>query len=123
MSYAWSEMPFPRPPRSAQESAQTEPAPSPAAEPGDRHGLPDQEIETNELAIASIFLSVVWVFGIGSVLGVILAVRSLRQIRESDGSQGGRSLAMTGLIAGLAGISSVFFMLYFAIRAAAAAPY
>ena len=84
--------------------------------------MPDEKVETNELAIASVFLSVVWIFGIGSALGVIFAVISLRQIRESNGTQGGRSLAITGLIAGLAGISSLFFMIYFAVRAAGAAP-
>ena len=81
----------------------------------------DGGVETNELAIASLCLGIVWIFGIGSALAIILALRSLKQIRESDGTQGGRSLAITGLIAGLAGISSLIFMLYFAVRASAAA--
>lgn len=97
-----------------------ESATCPAAELDEPKGIPDEEIETNELAIASVFLGVVWIFGIGSAIGVILAVRSLRQIRDSNGTQGGRSLAITGLIAGLAGISSLFFMIYFAVRAAGA---
>jgi uncharacterized membrane protein len=80
----------------------------------------DDEVETNELAIASLCLGIVWIFGIGSAAAIVLALLSLRQIRESDGTQGGRSLAITGLIAGLAGISSLIFMLYFAIRASGA---
>ena len=80
---------------------------------------PDDGVETNELAIASLCLGIVWIFGIGSALAIVLALRSLKQIRESEGAQGGRSLAITGLIAGLAGISSLLFMLYFAIRASA----
>ena len=90
-----------------------------SADSGSEARPDDDGLETNELAIASLFLGIVWIFGIGSALAIILALRSLRQIRESDGTQGGRSLAITGLIAGLAGISSLFFMLYFAVRASA----
>jgi hypothetical protein len=74
--------------------------------------------ETNGHAIASLFLSIIWLFGIGSIVAIVLAFRALREIRESNGEQGGRVLALAGIGIGIAGLGSTALMLYFGIYAA-----
>ena len=82
---------------------------------------PDEEgAETNGYAIASMFLSIVWIFGIGSILGMVFGYRALREIRESHGRQGGRAFALAGLWIGVAGLGSLALMIYFGVYAAGA---
>ena len=91
-------------------------------QPGPTGSLSDLEAEgakpTNELAIASLCLGVVWIFGLGSLLAVVFGLRSLRQIRESAGVEGGRSLAIAGVVIGAVGLASAAFMFAFGIIAA-----
>ena len=74
--------------------------------------------ETNGHAIASMFLSIVWIFGIGSILGIFLGCRGLREIRESGGAQGGRAFALAGVWIGVVGLGSLALMIYFGVYAA-----
>lgn len=75
---------------------------------------PDEEgAETSELALASLFLSLVWLFGLGSIAGIYLARRSLREIRDSDGRIGGRVLAIAGLVIGFIGLGSLALVILF----------
>ncbi|MEM7141011.1 MAG: DUF4190 domain-containing protein [Actinomycetota bacterium] len=60
---------------------------------------------TNQLALASLILSISWIFFIGSILGVIFGHMAMEQIRESEGREIGRGNAMIGLIVGYAGIA------------------
>jgi hypothetical protein len=55
---------------------------------------------TNGSAIASLVLSVLGLFGIGSLLGIIFGHRARREIRQSGGYQGGDGLALAGIIIG-----------------------
>lgn len=80
----------------------------------------EEGAETNGYAIAAMFLSIVWIFGVGSVLGIFLGYRGLREIRESQGRQGGRAFALAGLWIGLAGLGSLGLMIYFGVYAAEA---
>jgi len=68
---------------------------------------------TNALAIASLILSIVWFFGLGSVLAVTFALVALSKITASKGGQGGRGLAVAGLIIGICGLigSVAFFVI------------
>jgi hypothetical protein len=59
---------------------------------------------TSGLAIASFVLSVLWLWGIGSLLAVIFAVISLRHIRDAQGREGGKGLAIAGLVIGIVGV-------------------
>lgn len=70
--------------------------------------------ETSGLAIASLFLSIVWLFGLGSIAGMYLGARSLREIREADGALGGRSIAIAGLVIGIIGMGSLALVVLFA---------
>ena len=75
---------------------------------------PHDDAETSELAIASLFLSIIWLFGLGSVAGMYLGVRSLREIREADGALGGRVLAIAGVVVGVVGMGSLALVIVFA---------
>ena len=59
---------------------------------------------TNGLAVASLVLGIVWVFGIGSILAVIFGFVARRQIRESGGGQSGGGMALAGIILGFVGV-------------------
>jgi hypothetical protein len=61
---------------------------------------------TNGLAIASLVLGIVWVFGVGSILAVIFGFVSRKQIRESGGRQGGGGMAIAGIVLGFVGVAS-----------------
>jgi uncharacterized protein DUF4190/uncharacterized protein DUF2510 len=68
--------------------------------------VPTPAAVTNQYAIASLVLSISWIFFIGSVLGVILGHVAMAQIRASEGREIGRGSAMIGLIVGYVGIAS-----------------
>jgi hypothetical protein len=58
---------------------------------------------TNGLAIASLVLSVFWLWWIGSALAVVLGHVALRQIARSG--QSGRGMAIVGLVLGYVGLA------------------
>jgi hypothetical protein len=62
-----------------------------------------QTPSVNGLAVGSFVLSLLWLFGVGSVLAVIFGHVALRQIKRSQGRQSGRGLAVAGLIIGYVG--------------------
>lgn len=58
---------------------------------------------TNGLAIASLVLSLLWLYGVGALLAVIFGHVALGQIKR-DPSQGGKGMAIAGLILGYLGL-------------------
>jgi uncharacterized membrane protein len=54
---------------------------------------------TNGLAIASLVLGVLWLFWIGSVIGLVLGLMALKQIKTRN--QGGRGIAIAGVVLGI----------------------
>ena len=78
----------------------------------------DSGAETNGFAIAAMFFSIVWLFGIGSLVGIVLGYRGMNEIRDSAGEQGGRTLAVAAIWIGIAGLASTGLMVYFGIYAA-----
>jgi len=72
---------------------------------------------TNGLAIASLVLSILGLFGIGSLLGIIFGYKARREIRESRGYQSGDGLALAGIIIGF--VTLVLFALAVAFWIAA----
>jgi hypothetical protein len=67
---------------------------------------------TSGLAIASLVLSLLWIFGLGSLLAIVFALVALRQIKASNEAVGGKGLALAGLIVGICGlIGAVGFFL------------
>ena len=56
------------------------------------------------LAIASLVLSLAWLMGIGSLLGVIFGFVDLRGVKEGANLKVGSRLAIAGIILGLVGL-------------------
>lgn len=56
--------------------------------------------KTNGSAIASLVLSILGLFGIGSLLGIIFGHRARKEIRASRGYEGGEGLATAGIVIG-----------------------
>jgi hypothetical protein len=59
---------------------------------------------TNELAIASLILGIVWLCWVGSVLAVVFGHIAINQIKASQGMQEGRGMAIAGLVLGYLGL-------------------
>jgi hypothetical protein len=57
------------------------------------------------LAIASFICSLVWFFGLGSLLGVILGIAGLRSVRRSRGARTGDGYAIAGILVGALGLA------------------
>jgi len=72
---------------------------------------------TSGLAIASLVLSILGLFGIGSLLGIIFGYKARREIRESRGSQGGDGLALAGIVVGFVTLVSFALVVAFWIAA------
>jgi predicted PurR-regulated permease PerM len=70
---------------------------------------------TNGLAIASLVLGIVWVFGLGSILAVIFGFVARKQIRESGGRQSGGGMAIAGIVLGFVGVVGLIFWIVAAI--------
>ncbi len=81
-------------------------------------GPGEEGAPTNNLAIASLFLGIIWLFGIGSVLAIVLGYMGMREIRSSDGHQGGWAIALAGVIVGAVGLASLGILVAFLISSA-----
>lgn len=62
---------------------------------------------TNGLAIASLVLGILWLYGFGSIVALILGYIARGQIDGSGGRQGGRGLAIAGIVLGWIGFAAV----------------
>ena len=88
-----------------------QPPPPPPPPPGQPYGppggygyqpQPPPSPGVNGMAIASMICSVMWMYGVGSVLAIIFGSIAKRQIRER-GESGG-AMATAGLIIGVIGL-------------------
>lgn len=112
-----TETPWPKP--AAPSVASAAPHAQQPMLPGGPYGQPPRPAPTNGLAIASLVLGILWIWGLGSLLAVIFATVSKNQIRASRGHQGGSGLATAGLVLGIIGLAiTVLFILFVAILAA-----
>jgi hypothetical protein len=59
---------------------------------------------TNGLAIASLVVGIVWLWGIGSVLALVFGYAARKQIRATGGLQGGNGMATAGIVLGWVGV-------------------
>jgi len=59
--------------------------------------------ELSIIGVASVVFAVLWMFGFGSLAGMVLGGLSLYQIEKSEGRVRGRGFAMIGLAVGLIG--------------------
>jgi len=78
--------------------------------------------ETNGFAIASLFVGIIWLFGVGSIAAIALGYLGLRQIEASAGHQSGRAIAIAGMIIGVVGLASMGILVGFLISSQHNAP-
>ncbi len=76
---------------------------------------------TNGMAIASLVLGIVWLYGLGSLLALIFGIVGQRQIDESNGAQSGRGMATAGIVLGIVGLAGVLIIVI-AVASAGARP-
>ena len=67
-------------------------------------GPPPQTSKTSGMAIASLVLGIVWIYGITSILAIIFGVIAKRNIRDSNGWVTGDGMATAGLVLGIVGV-------------------
>ena len=75
------------------------------------YGAPIQKPPANGLAIASMVLGIIWLWGVGSILALIFGYRAKRQIRQSNGTEGGGGMATAGIVLGWVGTCGVVAMI------------
>jgi len=71
--------------------------------------------ETNGFAIASLFVGIIWLFGVGSVAAIALGYLGLKQIDASAGHQSGRAIAIAGIVIGIVGLASLGILIGFLV--------
>lgn len=92
---------------------QAAPPPPPDSTPADsvqRFSPPTQvgqvvPPETHGSAIGSLVLGILWLGGVGSLIGLVLGVRAKREIDQSAGLLGGRGIAVAGIVLGWIGLA------------------
>ncbi|MCJ7756095.1 MAG: DUF4190 domain-containing protein [Thermoanaerobaculales bacterium] len=60
--------------------------------------------KTSGLAIASLILGILFLYGIGSILALVFGYRARNDIDNSTGSLQGRGMATAGIVLGWIGI-------------------
>jgi hypothetical protein len=75
----------------------------------------EEAADTNGFAIASLFLGIIWLFGLGSVLAMLLGYLGLKQIDASGGHQSGRAIAIAGIVIGVVGLASLGILIGFLV--------
>jgi hypothetical protein len=95
-----------------------------AAPPQYGDGAPGGEEagETNGFAIASLFLGIIWLFGLGSVAAIALGYAGMKQIEASGGHQSGRPIAIAGIVIGVVGLASLGVLIAFIISSESGTP-
>jgi hypothetical protein len=69
---------------------------------------PDQPFPaTSGMAVASLVLGIVWLWGLGSLLATIFGAVALGQISRSNGRLSGKGMAIAGLILGIFGLGVI----------------
>ena len=74
--------------------------------------------KTSGKAIASLVLSILWMYGLGSLLAIILGHMARTEIRNSNGKLTGDGMAVAGLVIGYL----LFVVVFLGILAAVAVP-
>jgi Domain of unknown function (DUF4190) len=92
------------PPPDARFPAPTPPPYAPGPPPG-FYGQPIPRRRTNGLAVASLVLGILWIYGVGAILALVFGYVSKRQIDQSNGTQSGRGLAIAGIVLGWIGVA------------------
>jgi hypothetical protein len=66
---------------------------------------------TNGLAIASMVLGILCLYGVGSILALVFGYSARKTIRESGGTQKGGGMAVAGIVLGYIGLVGVAILI------------
>lgn len=72
---------------------------------------PVQQSKTSGMAIASLVLGLVWIYGIGSILAIVFGFIAKKNIRESNGYETGGGMATAGIVLGIVGVAVVLLII------------
>jgi uncharacterized protein DUF4190/uncharacterized protein DUF1707 len=72
-------------------------------------------VRTNGLAIASLVVACLWMFGLGSMLAIVFGHLALHQINRSAGAETGRGVAFAGLALGYLGILPILLLVLYSV--------
>ena len=89
------------------------PPPAGAAPPGAAGAVGYAQVPrraTNGMAIASMVLGIVWVYGIGAILALVFGYMAKSQIDASGGTQQGRGMAIAGIVLGWIGVGLLILL-------------
>jgi hypothetical protein len=67
--------------------------------------------KTNGLAIASMVLGIVWLYGVGSILALVFGYIAKGQIDRSGGQETGRGMAIAGIVLGWIGVGFLILVI------------
>lgn len=93
------------------------PAPPPPQGPPAPVYVPLAQPRTNGMAIASMVLGILWLYGIGSILALVFGYSAKSQIDGSGGTQGGRGFAIAGIVLGWVGVGGTILIIAIAVFA------
>jgi hypothetical protein len=66
---------------------------------------------TNGMAVASMVLGILWLWGIGAILALVFGYSSKSQIDRSGGTEAGRGMAVAGIVLGWIGIAGLLLVI------------
>jgi hypothetical protein len=98
----------------AQDDANPAPSAGVTLPPRQSHDASDPAnppYRTSILAINSLVMGCLWLFGLGSLVAIVLGVTAMRQIARSQGTLTGRRLATAGIMVGIAGLGLALVLL------------
>lgn len=72
---------------------------------------------TNGMAVASMVLGILWIYGIGAILALVFGYSAKSQIDQSGGTQTGRGMAVAGIVLGWVGIGGLLLVIIVASTA------
>lgn len=78
---------------------------------------------TNGFAVASLVLGIVWFWGLGSILALVLGYVAKSQIDQSRGAEGGRGMAIAGIVLGWVGVAGILLMILLMVSGVAWMPW
>lgn len=63
------------------------------------------------MAVASMVLGILWIWGIGAILALVFGYLAKSQIDQSGGTQTGRGMAVAGIVLGWIGIAGLLLVI------------
>jgi hypothetical protein len=87
-----------------------------------RPGMGQPAVKTNGLAIASLVLGLIWIYGLGSILALVFGYSAKGQIDHSGGRQSGRGMAVAGIVLGWIGVGLIVLVFIAAAAGSSGSP-